>query len=69
MDLHSGRRDLTTPSLMFMRMLQGTFLFNGKPPEMPLIFVGESPQYTTPNSAQGRVGARRDQVISHDGLE
>ena len=35
MDLHSGRSDLTFPSLMFMRMLQVKFLSHGKPPGMP----------------------------------
>ena len=36
MDLRSGSKDLIVPSLMFMRMLQGTFLPHGKPLGMPL---------------------------------
>jgi len=42
MELRSGGRDLTVPSLMFMRMLQGTFLHHGKPLGVPLDSVGEA---------------------------
>ena len=71
MDLHSGSRDLTVPSLMFMRMLQGTLLSNGKPPEMPLDLdrVGKAPPNAAPNPYQGRVGAIRDQVTTLEGLK
>ena len=36
MDLRSGSKDLIVPSLMFMRMLQGTFLPHGKTLGIPL---------------------------------
>ena len=42
MELRSGGRDLIVPSLMFMRILQGTFLHHGKPLGVPLDFVGEA---------------------------
>ena len=35
MDLNSGRKDLTVPSIMFMRFLHGTLLSSGKPPGRP----------------------------------
>ena len=42
MDLCSGSKDLKIPSLMFMIMLQGTFLHHGKPLGVPLDSVGEA---------------------------
>lgn len=70
MDLCSGRRDLTVPSLMFMRMLQGTFLSNGKPLGKPLDsdLVWKAPQSAALNLDQGRIGAMRDQVTTLEGL-
>ena len=70
MDFHSGSRDLTVPSLMFMRMLQATFLSSGKPPRTPLDsdLVGEASQSTAPNLDPGGIGAMRDQVTALEGL-
>ena len=36
MELHSGGKDFTVPSLMFMRKLQEAFLQHGKPLGVPL---------------------------------
>ena len=70
MDFRNGSRDLTVPSLMLMRMLQGTFLSNGKPPGIPSDsdLVGKTPQSAAPNLDQGRIGAMRDQVTALKGL-
>ena len=35
MDFHSGSKDFTVPSIMFMRFLHGTLLSSGKPPGRP----------------------------------
>ena len=59
MDLRSGSKDLTVPSLMFMRILQGTFLSSGKPPGRPLDsdLVGEASQSVAPNLDSRGIGA------------
>ena len=35
MDLCSGSKGLTVPSIVLMRLLHGTLLFSGKPPGRP----------------------------------
>ena len=58
MDLRSGSKDLIFPSLMFMRMLQGTFIPHGKPLGMSLDpdLVGKASQSAAPKIDQARVG-------------
>ena len=70
MDLHSGSKDLTVPSLMFVTMPQGTFLYHGNPPRIPsdLDLLGKFPQSATPNLDLGRIGEMRDQVTTLGGL-
>ena len=65
MDLRSGSKDLTVPSLMFMRMLQETFLPHGKPLGMSLDSdpVGKASQSVAPNIDQERLGAMREKAI------
>ena len=62
MDFHCGTMDLTVPSLMFMRMLQGKFLSYGKPPGMPSDsdLMGEASKSATPNLDPGRIGEIED---------
>ena len=70
MDLRSGSSDLTVPSLIFMRMLQGKFLSHGKPPRIPLdsYLVGKASQIVPRNLDLGSIGAMRDQVTMLGGL-
>ena len=70
MDLRSGSKDLIVPSLMFMRILQGTFLSSGKPPGRPpdSDLVGEASQSATPNLDPGGIGEMGDRATVLEGL-
>lgn len=59
MDLCSGIKDLTVPSIMLMRLLHGTLLSSGKAPVRPLdsdlvIFIS---QHDAPIIYPGGMGA------------
>ena len=62
MDLGSGSKDLTTPSIMLMRLLHGTLLSSGKPPRRPLDsdFVVYVSQHDAPSIDPGGMGALED---------
>ena len=64
MDLCSGSKDLTVPSIMFMRFLHGTLLSSGKPPGMPpdSDFVRKISQHAAPNLDPGGIGALEDKA-------
>ena len=70
MDLRSGSKDLTVPSLMFMRFLHGTILSSGKPHGRPLDsdLVGNTPQCAAPNSDPGGIGAKKEKATVLGGL-
>ena len=70
MDLCSGSKDLTVPSLMFMRLLHGTFLSSGKPPGRPpdLDILGKTSQCAAPNSDPRGIGARKETSTTLGGL-
>ena len=62
MELHSGSKDLTVPSIMLMRFLHGTLLSRGKPLGRPLdsVFVGDISQHDVPIIDQRGIGALED---------
>ena len=64
MDLRSGSKDLTVPSLMFMRMLWGTFLPHGNPFGIPLDHVGEASQSVSPSIDQARSGVMEEKATA-----
>ena len=70
MDLRSGSKDLTVPSLMFMRFLHGTFLSSGKPPGRPpdSDLVGNTSQLSAPNLDPGGIGEKEDKATVLGGL-
>ena len=70
MDLHSGSKDLTVPSLMFMRFLQGTFSSSGKPPRSPpdSVLVGDISLIDALKSYPGGKGALGDTSTVLEGL-
>ena len=59
MDLNSGSKDLTVPSIMLMRLLYGTLLSSSKPPRRPpdSFFVGDVSQHDAPNLDPRGMGA------------
>jgi len=62
MDLCSGGKDLTVPSLMFMRFLHGIVLSSGKPPRRPpdSDLVGKTSQLAAPSLDPRGIGAKED---------
>lgn len=70
MDLCSGRKDLTVPSIMFMIFLHGTLLSSGKPPGRPpdSDLVGEASQHAAPSLGPGGIGALEDKATSLEDL-
>lgn len=64
MDLHSGSKDLTVPSIMFMRFLHGILLSSGKPLGRPpdSKFMGKISQIASPNLDPGGIGALEDKA-------
>ena len=70
MDLRSGSKDLTVPSIMLMRLLNGTLLSSGKPHGRPpdLVFVGNRSPHDAPNKNTRGMGALEDNNTTLGGL-
>ena len=70
MDLRSGSKDLTVPSIMFMIFLHGTLLSSGKPPRRPpdSVLVGDISLHDAPRSKPGGMGELEDKSIALGGL-
>lgn len=70
MDLRSGSKDLTVPSIMVMIFLQGTLLSSCKPPGRPpnSVLVRDISLHDAPRSELGGMGALEDTTTALGGL-